>query len=212
MANAVSTKSPREINAEQRRSDLIEATIRCIAEFGIAGASVEKITEAAGVSRGLIRHYFGSKNQLLVQASQRLWDEFAAVLRGRHSPDNDPESELRWIIRQTFSEPMFSPERLHAWFGFWHAARSNPELERINEEGYSMERFRYRELLGRAAARRRREIDADLAGDGLAAVADGVWLQLLVDPAGCTTAHAEGVCNHYVDLVLGGPPRGGERG
>jgi TetR/AcrR family transcriptional repressor of bet genes len=199
----VDTQSSRELKAQGRRSDLIEATIRCIAEFGLAGASVEKITEAAGVSRGLIRHYFGSKNALLVEASQRLWDELAEVWNGSVESDEDPESELRSIIHRTFSEPMFSPDRLHAWFGFWHAARNNPELELINEAGYNMERARYRELLEAAAASRGRQIDAEVAGNGLAAIADGVWLQLLVDPAAFTTSHAEAVCNYYVDLALG---------
>jgi TetR/AcrR family transcriptional regulator, transcriptional repressor of bet genes len=196
-------------SAQQRRSEFIEATIQCIGQYGIAGASIEKITQAAGVSRGLVRHYFGSKAQLLAEASQQLWDELAAVWDGPRALEEDPEAALRTIIRQTFSEETFSASRLQAWFGLWHAARADPELQRINERGYAMERACYRELLRAAAQRRGLPIDATIAGDALAALADGVWLELLVDPSGFTTRHAEEVCCHYIDLLLGEPVREG---
>jgi TetR/AcrR family transcriptional regulator, transcriptional repressor of bet genes len=199
----------RENNAQQRRSDFIEATIRCIATYGIAGASIERITQEAGVSRGLVRHYFGTKGQLLAEASQRLWDELAAVWSDPQRQEEDPETALRTIIRQTFDESTFSSSRLQAWFGFWHAARTDPELERINESGYTMERACYRELIAAAAAARGLEIDAVIAGDALAAIADGVWLELLVNPSGFTTEHAEQVCCHYLDLLLGKPAPAG---
>jgi TetR/AcrR family transcriptional regulator, transcriptional repressor of bet genes len=201
---AVRKKSLRQLNAEARRSDLIEATIRCIADYGIAGASVEKITETAGVSRGMVRHYFGSKSQLLTESFQRLADEFRSVLQeGDGEADRDPEGLVRKVIVDTFHAPRFSPERLHAWFGFWHAARSFTDLQRINEQIYSEQRTRYRELLRAAAAKRGRLIDDKQAGYALAALADGVWLELLIDPANFTTADAVAICNHYIDLVLG---------
>lgn len=211
MARLEGGPGSREGNAQQRRSDFIEATIQCIAVYGIAGASIERITQTAGVSRGLVRHYFGTKSQLLAEASQRLWDELAAVWNDPRRRDEDPETALRTIIRQTFSDSTFSSSRLQAWFGFWHAARTDPELERINENGYVMERACYRALISAAASERGLVIDATIAGDALAAIADGVWLELLVNPSGFTTEHAEEVCCHYLDLLFGSPAHVGSR-
>ena len=208
MAQAVKDKKPREINAQQRRDDLIEATIRCIAEYGIAGASVERITAAACVSRGLVRHYFGSKNQLLVAAFQRLADEFRGVHGEVGDVSDDPEGELRSLIDNTVNGPLFSPNRVHGWFGFWHAARTNPELQRINESVYSLERARYRVLLEAAAEKRGRKIDATQAGNALAALADGVWLEFLVDAPATgvhdfTSTDAADIINLFIDYILG---------
>lgn len=202
-------RKKREVNARQRRDDLIEATIHCVAEFGIAGASVERIGAAAGVSRSLFRHYFGSKNQLLVEAFQRLADEFRAVHGEVGAESEDPEAELRSLIQRTVNGPLFSPDRVHAWFGFWHAARTNPDLQRINEAVYALERERYRRLLQAAAEKRGRDLDAKQAGNALAALADGVWLEFLVDAPAAgihdfTAVDAEDIINLFIDYILGG--------
>ena len=52
----------------ERRHDLIEATLDCIAEAGLQGATVRQIAIKAGVTAGLIRHYFTSKEQILQEA------------------------------------------------------------------------------------------------------------------------------------------------
>ncbi len=58
----------------RRRRDLIEATLDCVAENGIEGATVRAIALRAGVSAGLIRHYFPGKAELLQAA-------YAAVVK-----------------------------------------------------------------------------------------------------------------------------------
>ncbi|MCJ9673516.1 TetR family transcriptional regulator, partial [Neorhizobium sp. SHOUNA12B] len=56
----------------ERREDLIAATLDCIAEFGIQGATVRQIAMRAGVTGGLIRHYFSSKDQMLQAAYRKV--------------------------------------------------------------------------------------------------------------------------------------------
>jgi len=54
----------------ERRQDLISATLDCITELGVQGATVRQIATRAGVTGGLIRHYFDGKDQM-VQAAYR---------------------------------------------------------------------------------------------------------------------------------------------
>ena len=44
-----------------RRTDMIEATLDCIADLGIQATTVRAVAARAGVSNGLIRHHFTSK-------------------------------------------------------------------------------------------------------------------------------------------------------
>ena len=60
-------KFRREVEG-RRRQDLIEATLDCVAERGLAGATVRAIALRAGVTAGLIRHYFPGKEDLLQAA------------------------------------------------------------------------------------------------------------------------------------------------
>ncbi|MEV6983288.1 TetR family transcriptional regulator [Sphaerisporangium sp. NPDC051017] len=61
---------PRDAEATRRR--LLDAALREFAEFGIAGARVDRIAEAAGSNKAQIYHYFGSKDQLFDAAFETI--------------------------------------------------------------------------------------------------------------------------------------------
>lgn len=44
---------------------------RSVAEVGIAGSTFERVSAKAGLSRGLLHHFFGSKEKLLVEVIRR---------------------------------------------------------------------------------------------------------------------------------------------
>ena len=56
--------------ASQRREDLIRATLSLIGKSGVRSATVRSIADEAGVTLGLIRHYFSSKDDLINAAYQ----------------------------------------------------------------------------------------------------------------------------------------------
>ncbi|HEU5443638.1 MAG TPA: TetR family transcriptional regulator, partial [Steroidobacteraceae bacterium] len=57
--------SAREEPEEARRQQLIEVTIDSLAEVGYVGSTLAQIAHRAGVSPGLVAHYFGDKDGLL---------------------------------------------------------------------------------------------------------------------------------------------------
>ncbi len=139
----------RQLSAAASKDRLIEATILCMANY--SQRSIERITDAAGVSRGLVRHHFGSKRRLLLEAFQRLADGQRAAFTAGPAEDDDPVATLRAIVATDFREELAAPERAHAWFGFWQAALGDPDLKEINERVYADERERYSELFREAA-------------------------------------------------------------
>jgi AcrR family transcriptional regulator len=212
MARAHSTERPeesveprqnrRQLSAAASKDRLIEATILCMANYGPAGVSIERITDAAGVSRGLVRHHFGGKRKLLLEAFRRLADEERAAFAAGQETDDDPVATLRAIVATDFREELAAPERAHAWFGFWQAALGDPELKKINERVYAEERERYGELFGEAARREGLDIDPRSAGIGLVALADGAWVELLMAATDFTVDDALALCDDYIDMVM----------
>jgi AcrR family transcriptional regulator len=192
----------RQVSAAASKDKLVEATILCMANYGPAGVSIERITDAAGVSRGLVRHHFGGKRQLLLEAFQRLADGQRAAFTAHPAEDDDPVATLRAIVATDFREELAAPERAHAWFGFWQAALGDPDLKEINERVYAEERERYSGLFREAARRRGLDIDARKAGIGLVALADGAWIELLMAAADFTIEDALALCDDYIDTVL----------
>ncbi len=61
------TRPGRPAKSEERdlRADLLDAAVRLFSEHGFAKVSIREITDRAGGSVGLVRHYFGSKDDLI---------------------------------------------------------------------------------------------------------------------------------------------------
>jgi AcrR family transcriptional regulator len=62
--------SARELSGD-KAARIVEAMRASVAERGIAGATFDHVARVAGVSRGLLHYYFGSKERLLVEAARR---------------------------------------------------------------------------------------------------------------------------------------------
>ena len=54
--------------ATDTRTALLDATMRVVAERGLRGLTHRAVAEAAGVTHGLVRHYFGSVDAMLLEA------------------------------------------------------------------------------------------------------------------------------------------------
>ncbi|HEY2444847.1 MAG TPA: TetR/AcrR family transcriptional regulator [Rhizomicrobium sp.] len=53
---------------EERRTAIVESAARLFAERGFLGASIAEIAQACGISKSLIYHYYGSKEDILFDA------------------------------------------------------------------------------------------------------------------------------------------------
>ncbi len=62
--------------AHGRIEQILDAVTRCVSEFGWEGATLERISAEAGLSRGHIRHYVGNRDELM--------DRFMARVLGRY--------------------------------------------------------------------------------------------------------------------------------
>jgi TetR/AcrR family transcriptional regulator, transcriptional repressor of bet genes len=203
-------ESPSKTRAQRgkkMRARLLEATITSIAWDGVAGASIERITQRAGVSRGLVRHYYGTKSKLLAEAFQLLADDYRAMLGiGRddeQQPTESPELRLRDAILPMFERLEGGPTRQYAWFGFWALARSESEIERINHALYEEVVRHLGGLIAAVASRRGRDIDAAAAGRGLAAMMEGAWVHCIIGVEGVSVREAERLCLDYALRLLG---------
>jgi len=73
--------SRRRLSADERREQLLDAALALAAGGDIAAISVVEVAAHAGVSEGLLYHYFSTKQALVVAAVRRAADAFIADLR-----------------------------------------------------------------------------------------------------------------------------------
>jgi AcrR family transcriptional regulator len=197
---------PRSKRAEATRTRLLKATISSIAKDGVSGASIERITARAGVSRGLVRHYYGNKDALLLEAFDLLARDFRKMLGMVNDPNRtgtSPELKLRDAIPPMFEQLRVSRERQYAWFGFWALGRSHRRIAEANRNLYK-EILDYLEgLITEAAALRGVDVDSALRARGLAAILEGAWVHCGIGIPGTSVDEAERVCFDYISHILG---------
>ncbi|WP_234332378.1 TetR/AcrR family transcriptional regulator [Streptomyces sp. NRRL F-5650] len=96
-----------------RRADLVDAAVDHVVAHGIADLSLRRLGAAIGVSHRMLIHYFGSKEQLLVEivrASERRQREL--LLRLRAQPGRSPADVARLLWRQLTDPATAGQERL----------------------------------------------------------------------------------------------------
>ena len=69
-----------EEHLQARRAEILDGARRAFAEHGYEGATVVKLEEATGLSRGAIFHYFENKNDLFVELAMEMNTRFGDIL------------------------------------------------------------------------------------------------------------------------------------
>ena len=114
-----------------RRKALVDAAMRVIGDHGSLTVTMSEIAKQAGVSPALAHHYFGSKEQLLIETVrvhlQRLRDSVVTALRAAPTP----REKLSAVIRVSFQADQFAPETIAAWLAFYAEAQRSEETRRF---------------------------------------------------------------------------------
>lgn len=188
------TRVPRQ-DAEDRRRELLAATISCLARLGSRATTGREICREAGVSHGLLRHYFASPENLLLETYQDLCGRFLQRFEEEAAaPMDDPLAGMDRFFAILFSEEWSTSEILGAWTAFWSLGRTNPEFAQV----YETFNAKFRQLLEVALARLPCPPGGVALADAveiLSAVMDGLWLDLCLSRSNASRERAVALCS-----------------
>lgn len=182
-----------------RREQLIRATLQTIDQVGLADATIAEIASRAGLSAGIISHYFGGKEGLLNAAMRRILRQLHdAVAERVAAADDNPRSKLRAIIDGNFDSTQVNPTAMRVWLTFWAASMHDAQLRRLQHAND-------RRLQSNLAHYFRRALpapEAQKAARGLAAMIDGLWLRGSLAGGEFDVDHARHIAYAYLDHHL----------
>ncbi|MDQ0318912.1 AcrR family transcriptional regulator [Pararhizobium capsulatum DSM 1112] len=161
----------------ERRQELIEATLDCIAELGLKGATVRQIALRAGVTAGLVRHYFDSKDQMVADAYRLVLSTFAAKAV---DIEGDARTRLCRFIALNLTAPVANARSLSLWASFISHVRVDPVLAAIHREGYLGFRNDLQALIAdvlNAEGRPYAESECRRLSIAINGIIDGLWLE-----------------------------------
>ena len=168
-----------------RRQDLINATLDCIAEDGLQGATVRQIALRAGVTAGLIRYYFPGKDELVYAAYRETMKRMTGQVKrladkAAERVDATPRQHLACFVEASLSPPVVDARTLSLWATFVSLIHVDAQMAAIHKESYLAYRNELERLIGAVFKEENRRTDqATLSRQAIAvnAVIDGLWLE-----------------------------------
>jgi TetR/AcrR family transcriptional regulator, transcriptional repressor of bet genes len=201
-------KSPRfkREAPEKRRADLVQAAIRCLSEGGMSAFKMERIAAEAGVSLGLLPHYFTSKNALLTEVYRKaLYEDVIRKIGELDDKDapGSPAQRLCRIVDAIIDPEYLKPANLTVWLALWGEIVVNPDLKRAHRTLYRSYLKSLAELIGTVADERRRTVNAVEIARNFQALIDGLFLERALDRQAVDHADFRRASYEFLDLHLG---------
>lgn len=182
-----------------RRRQLIDATISSIHAHGLGETTVAKIARRAGVSSGIIHHYFTGKDDLLAATMRTLLSDLQTGVAARLRAADSPRARLVAIVDGNFAAEQFSAEVMTAWLAFYGEAVHSPALKRIAR----IYAARLRSNLLHALRHGRTAAEAEMIADTVAALIDGIWLKEALKAGSVDPARARAIVMNTLDTLAG---------
>jgi TetR/AcrR family transcriptional repressor of bet genes len=184
-ANPQPPKTRRAKAKAERRLTLIDATITSIAEYGLSGTTIARVTEIAGTSIGLANFYFENKERLFEAVLQHLADEERALWQDRNADATlTPAERLVALVDARFHRHSCDRRKLAVWFAFWGDASARDLYRRV-VEAKDDERLQASVAIIASLEADQKNLRRDPMQTALALEAfyDGLWLNHLLYPA-----------------------------
>src|SRR4051812_12338392 len=124
-AAATSTTRPLAGDKAQR---IVDAMRQSVARRGSAGSTFDHVARDAGVSRGLLHYYFGSKEQLLVEVVRRDCELRLGVLDERLAEARTADDFIDLLVFSLEELVRDDPDTIAVVFELFSLSRRNEEI------------------------------------------------------------------------------------
>ena len=178
-----SVRLPRKLDSEKAQR-IVTAMRTSVGARGAAGATFDHVAQEAGVSRGLLHYYFGSKERLLVEVVRHDCDIRLASLEERLAKADSVDAIVEVLVTHLEDFIEGDPAISALVYELFTASRHNEDLQEAMAG-------LYREVRSHVAGvleEKQRDGIVELQGEPeavasiLFALGDGIALQRLSDP------------------------------
>jgi AcrR family transcriptional regulator len=163
---------------------IIDAMRSSVARRGSAGSTFDHVSREAGVSRGLLHYYFGTKEQLLVEAVRRDCELRIERLQGELSLAQTAEDFIELMVQGLQAAVREDPDFVTLVFELFTLGRRNEDIGVEYAALIRRSREQFAAMLAAADEEGvlRLNADAEAIADILFSMADGFALRLLSEP------------------------------
>jgi AcrR family transcriptional regulator len=180
--------SPPDVGGRSLSSEkalrIVEAMRRSVARRGTAGSTFDHVSREAGVSRGLLHYYFGTKEQLLVEAVRRDCELRMELLENQLSAATTADDFINLMAQNLEETVRDDPDFVILLFELFTLSRRNADIAAEYAGLIGRMREQVAQLLAKAQRERILHLHAEpeAVADVLFSIADGFALRMLTEP------------------------------
>ena len=197
----MATKS---IDYYQQREIFAAAALEVIMKEGIAGLTVRRVSEQAGYTTGALTHYFQSKDQLLLAASELSARQVREAMARVESIVPAVEA-IRQVV--AIALPLKRGDNWRGWVGFWERSSYDDQVARTMRLRYVEWRQRLMRLLRRAQKEGdvAPAVDIRNAAEALVALVDGIGVEVTLGVQNIPPARQKAMFDLWLETVRAKP-------
>ena len=162
-----------------RRQQLIDATLESVAELGLHATPINTISKRAGLSSGIISHYFGGKQGLIEATVRYLLTSLKSGLLEKTRNSCDAKERLMAIVEANFSVIQKQVNATRTWLSFWAQSMHDDRLHRLqlvnSKRLYSNLAYSFMQILDKESAKEAAKLASGMI--------DGLWLRAVLSKA-----------------------------
>ena len=169
--------------AGDKATRIVDAMRASVAERGTAGSTFDQVARAAGVSRGLLHYYFGTKEKLLVEVVRRDCDVRMAALDAALAKAQSADDFIAVLVAGLEDVVRNDPGFVTLVFELFVLSRRHEDVAAEFKELLARPRAQVAALLRAKEAEGvlRLGAEPDAVVDVLLSLADGIWLRMLAE-------------------------------
>jgi AcrR family transcriptional regulator len=168
----------------EKAQRIVEAMRHSVARRGAAGSTFDHVSREAGVSRGLLHYYFGTKEQLLVEAARRDCDQRIEALEQRLAGAQTADDFVALLAENLQETIHQDPDFVTLVFELFTLSRRNDEIAVEYARLVRLTRERLAGMLAAAQAEGVLQLHAEpeAVADILFSLGDGFALRMIAEP------------------------------
>ena len=196
-----------KIDPQDKRAVFIHAAINCIVDHGYAETTVRKIAKYAGVTPGLLVHYFDGKEHLIAETYRYLETYLLKSYSEKASTKNvNPLEILRGFFAARIEAETLNPIQLKVWVAFWSLTLIRSDMQHIHQGIYENALAEMKHMLTNAYEASDKKVDSKKihrTAIGIIALFDGLWLEWSLNPSTFTVGEGLLILTEFVEGATG---------
>ncbi len=192
-----------KVDPKNKSQVFIHAAIICIIDHGYAETTVRKIAKYAGVTPGLLIHYFDGKEDLIAE-TYRYLDSYLlnSYSESAGGEKTDAMEKLKCFFAARVESETLSPLLLKVWAAFWSLTLTRSDMKHIHQGVYQNSLGEMISMLENAFEESGKEMDSAEVrriAIGILALFDGLWLEWSLNPTTFSASDALQIITEFVE-------------